>query len=212
MEEPARLPRPTVERTARRRPPDVPEELLAACRAGDRQAFEGLFRLTADFVFSIALATVVDRTAAADVTQEVYLKLLFRIRRYDGRARFTTWLYRVTVNAALDHVRGRRPSVPVEEVPERELERPARPTPIERLERRETGLRLHRAVARLSDALREPLVLRFLLGLSYREIGRALALPPGTVASRLSRAQDTLAREWAQEERDRPPGRAEEEP
>lgn len=198
MEETAAQGSPNRQEARRRRAPDVPAEILAACRAGDRDAFEALFRRTEDYVYSVALHTVGDEARAADVTQEVFLKLLRGIRRFEARARFSTWLYRVTVNAALDHARAVRPAVPVEEVEAMdatELRSPEGLSPEAGLIRRRTASGVRRAMGRLPATLRAPLALRYLAGLSYREIGETLGLPGGTVASRLSRALEALEQE-----------------
>jgi RNA polymerase sigma-70 factor, ECF subfamily len=168
------------------------EELLSACRSGDREAFEELFVLTSDRVYSLALHFLGDPGAAADVTQDVFLKLLVKIDQFRADARFSTWLYRVVANAVTDQRRARRPSVPLEAC------EPARLTwhghsPEEAANARERTLRVREAVRRLPSRLRLPLVLRHVGQLSYEEIGAALDLAPGTVASRLCRAHRRLA-------------------
>lgn len=169
--------------------PDPSDELLAACRAGDREAFGRLFDLCRDRVYAIALGISGDRAAAADVSQEVFMKLLTRMAQFEGRARFTTWLYRMVVNAAVDQQRAsRRLTTLPESIPD-----PRRhDDDYARRERRRT---IERAVQALPAKLRAPLVLRHVEGLAYDEIARVLNLSAGTVASRLSRAHTRLARE-----------------
>lgn len=129
---------------------------------------------------------------AEDAAQEVFLGLFERVARFDGRARFSTWLHRVTVNHCLHRL-------------EKERLRRTRPlpsdgamlldpsdSPEEALGRTEARLGLARLLARLSDEHRSILVLRELEGLSYQEIATALAIPPGTVMSRLARAREQL--------------------
>ena len=84
-------------------------EVIEACRRGDPGAFACLFEAHRDKVYSIALRFAGDPATARDIAQDVFVKLLTRIQEYHGGARFETWLYRVTVNACLDHQkRGRR--------------------------------------------------------------------------------------------------------
>jgi len=169
---------------------DVPEELLAACRAGSRDAFGELFDRCKDRVYSTALHVCGDRAAAADIAQEVFLKVFARLPQFESRSAFTTWLYRVTVNAAIDHRRASRPAVPLEDV----MPEPGTPDvdPYVRLQRRR---RIEAALVALPDTLRVPVVLRHVQGLSYQEIASVLQVSIGTVASRLSRAHARLASE-----------------
>ncbi len=84
---------------------DVPSDLLNACRAGDRDAFGRLFDICRDRVYAVALGIANDHAVAADVSQEVFMKLLTRLPQFDGRARFSTWVYRIVANTAIDHQR-----------------------------------------------------------------------------------------------------------
>jgi len=159
-------------------------ELIEACARGDREAFARLFDSWKDRVYALALRLTGRPSEAADVTQEVFLKLLTRMPQFRADARFSTWLHRIVVNTFL----GRRRSWG-REAPAREAaadgEREAA--------RADTARRVARGVAGLDPALRVPLVLRFAGGLSYEEIAAVLELPMGTVASRLSRALRALA-------------------
>ena len=167
------------------------DDLLSACREGDREAFARLFDLCRDRVYAVAIGICGDRAAAADVSQEVFMKLLTRLPQFDGRAAFSTWLYRIAVNAAVDHQRVRRRCVPLPETLEdgRRVE--------DDYARREQRRRVERAVQALPPKLRAPLVLRHVEGLAYGEIAAVLGISAGTVASRLSRAHARLARELA---------------
>src|SRR5215210_9404792 len=83
--------------------------VIEACRSGDREAFRQLFETYKDRVYSIALYFFGgDEATAADVTQQVFLKLFTRISQFQGEAEFTTWLYRMTTNACVDEQRKRR--------------------------------------------------------------------------------------------------------
>lgn len=188
-------------------PGEPPPELIAACRAGSRAAFEALFEMTHDRVYGLALQLLGNEAAAADASQEVYLKLIERIRQFEGRSRFTTWLHRIVVNTSLDRHRRNRPLLSVEELPEPALEAPdSRPSdavpdsPEALAMRRESARSVRRAVARLSPRLRQVIVLRFGAGLAYGEIADQLEISIGTVGSRLSRALLRLGRALEGEE------------
>jgi glucosamine--fructose-6-phosphate aminotransferase (isomerizing) len=97
--------------------PQPSRRVLEACRHGDPDAFAWLFHRYRDHVYRLALHVCGNPSDAGDVTQEVFLKLLTRIRQYREDARFTTWLYRVALNAAFDHHRARRPLLSLDELP-----------------------------------------------------------------------------------------------
>ena len=91
---------------------ELSPEILEACRRGDREAFRALYEAYKDRVYSIAFYFFhADPDAAAEVTQQVFLKLMREIVRFRGDAAFSTWLYRLVMNACVDHMRGRRGDV-----------------------------------------------------------------------------------------------------
>jgi RNA polymerase sigma-70 factor (ECF subfamily) len=143
-------------------------------------------------VYRLALHVCGNPSDAGDVTQEVFLKLLTRIRQYREDARFTTWLYRVALNAAFDHHRARRPLLSLDELPPATSPGVA---PQQRYaEEREERLEVRRALATVKETFRAPLVLRYASELSYEEIAEVLGVSKGTVASRLSRGLRDLGR------------------
>src|SRR6185295_16251104 len=87
-------------------------QVIEACQQGDRAAFQLLFETYKDKVFSIAVYSSGDRSMADDVTQQIFLKLFTAIRQFRGDSEFTTWLYRLVVNACLDEKRRRRRLLP----------------------------------------------------------------------------------------------------
>ncbi len=88
----------------------ISAEIVAACRSGDRDAFRALYDLYKDRVYSIAslLFCMAIQSAASDVTQQVFLKLMTSIGDFRGDAEFSTWLYRLVVNACMDAGRRRK--------------------------------------------------------------------------------------------------------
>src|SRR4029434_10869991 len=90
----------------------VDGRVIKACQNGDREAFRLLFETYKDRVFSIAVYSLGDRAIADDVTQQIFLKLFTAIGQFRGDSEFTTWLYRLVVNACLDERRRRRRLLP----------------------------------------------------------------------------------------------------
>jgi RNA polymerase sigma-70 factor (ECF subfamily) len=169
--------------------------LLDACERGEREAFGRLFEEYKDRVYSVALRLSGDPAEAADITQDVFVKLLTRIGQFRGEARFGTWLYRVVANTFLDLRKGRHRHVPLDEDA---LGQPgvgtSREDPADRFD---VARAVERSLARLDASHRLPVVLRYVAGLSYAEIAATLRVPPGTVASRISRSLQSLARDLA---------------
>jgi RNA polymerase sigma-70 factor, ECF subfamily len=198
------------ERT-RRLAADVDDATLAgAAAAGDRRALERLLDRHADRVHAVCRRVLANPEDALDATQEALIAIARGIGRFDGRSAFTTWMYRVATNAALDEGRrrGRRP-VPVEELPDA----PRAPeTPLDT----RVGARLDvdAALARLPEEFRVAVVLRDLCDLDYAEIAAVLDVPPGTVRSRIARGRAALADALGNHDpgRDRPSGDRGEEP
>jgi RNA polymerase sigma-70 factor, ECF subfamily len=174
---------------------EISPTVLDACRRGDREAFHALYEAYGDRVYSIAFYFFhADADAAAEVTQQVFLKLMREIGRFRGDAAFSTWLYRLVINACVDHSRGRRAHVsgtdPVT------LDTMAAPSPSheELFARRETAASVQQAITTLPTKLRAAILLRYFADLSYSDMAQALNCSIGTVASRLSRGHQLLAR------------------
>src|SRR5262245_17178175 len=163
---------------------DALADIIAGCQAGQRGAQRELYERYHRTVYRLAVRIVGDRDAA-DLTQEVFLRVFTRIDGFHGQAAFSTWLYRITVNECLRH-RSRRP---------REHE-PLTEEPLYKAAGADHALEqadlLERALQQLEAPLRAVFLLREAEGLSYQEIADVLAVPPGTVASQLSRARAEL--------------------
>jgi RNA polymerase sigma-70 factor (ECF subfamily) len=166
----------------------ITAEILAACRAGDRDAFRSLYDMYKDRVYSIAFYFLRrDPAAASDVTQQVFLKLMTNIQQFRGGSEFSTWLYRLVVNTCMDSSRRHKPTVGLAET----IPQPARQE--HDYLRRETADSVQAAVAALPEKFRIAVLLRYFDDLSYEQMAEALDCSMGTVASRLSRGHRMLA-------------------
>ncbi len=169
----------------------IEPDLLAACRRGEREAFESLFAANQKRVYSVALNFFGGNEASAkDVTQQVFLKIYTNLDTFRGDAEFTTWLYRITVNACLDEQRRSRRFVFLTDF---FGELRVKKTPDETVQRREISDEVQKAVATLKTKFRLPILLKYVEGLSYEEISKILDCSMGTVASRLNRGHKMLA-------------------
>ena len=165
------------------------EELATAAGTGDRRALETLLDRHADRIHALCRRVINHPEDALDATQEAMIAVARGIHRFDGRSAFTTWLYRVVTNAALDEGRrkARRPT-PVEHVPEAAPAAGAAvdTTVADRLD-------LDAALAAVPEDFRVAVVLRDVSDLDYAEIADVLGIPPGTVRSRIARGRAALA-------------------
>jgi len=172
----------------------IDESVIEACQQGDREAFRVLFETYKDRVFSIAVYSFSgDEAAANDVSQQIFLKLMTTIGQFRGDSAFTTWLYRLVVNTCTDEHRKRRRFLAFDEsIPMSKLEdrRPQEKL----LAKLEVADSVQAAIKELRPKLRMAILLKYVEGLSYEEIAGVLGCSKGTVASRLNRGHQTLAR------------------
>jgi len=174
-------------------------ELAERARGGDQSAFEQLVLDNQNRVYSLALRLCGDREEAADLSQEAFVKAWQGLSSFQGESSFATWVYRLTTNVCIDHLRkkkrreGVEPAVSLDDG-EAAWAGPAdwELDPQRVLEKSERGQALERGLARLPEWQRRVLTLRELSGLSYQEIGEALELDLGTVKSRIARARLNL--------------------
>jgi RNA polymerase sigma-70 factor (ECF subfamily) len=172
-------------------------DVIEACQRGDDEAFRVLFETHKDRVYSIALRYSGDATAAMDIAQDTFVKLLSNIGQFRGDSSFESWLYRLVVNTCLDHHRKRRRFLPLlEDGLDQALDvfRGPRESALHDLLREEQEERVQQLVAQLPEEQRIVVVLRYTDGLSYEEIADLLGCRRGTVASRLNRAHKALER------------------
>jgi RNA polymerase sigma-70 factor (ECF subfamily) len=181
-----------MERRALMRETEVHGSVIEACRRGDRAALQMLFEAYKDRVYSIALHYSGNTDMAGDVTQQVFLKLFTRMEQFRQDAEFTTWLYRIVANTCIDEQRSRKRFIPLSNEAEvRDMS--ARGSQEDRYIRREVAVSVREAISQLRPKLRMPILLKYVEGLSYEEIGQALGCSKGTVASRLNRGHKILA-------------------
>jgi len=176
-----------------RRPPAAEEcsdgELLHRIAAGDREAFDVLYRRFVRPVFALALRRLGDRGRAEDATQETFASVWRSAASYrPERGAGAPWLYAVARNAIVDRTRARsEPPVEAPDEPSSEL------GPPEEAERSWLAWRVHRALQELPDHERPLLELAYWSGLSQSEIAEFLNIPLGTVKTRTRSALGRLA-------------------
>lgn len=162
--------------------------LIRRARRGDREAFGCLIYRYREGVVNVVYRMCGDAHLAEDAAQDAFIRAWDALPRYRHRGKFKAWLYRIAVNCARDALRRRRPTADVELLP---LPSDA-PNPERQVLRQERATLVQEAVLQLPEASRAALILREYEGLSYKEIAQTLALPLGTVMSRLHYARTRL--------------------
>ena len=167
--------------------------LVAAAQAGDRGALDTLLRRHYDRIHAVCRRIAGSNRDADDAAQEAMISIVRGLPRFDGRAQFSTWAYRIATNAALDELR-RRKRRPALHAVQDDREVPEAVDPL--AERRITGvtdrLSIDAALDQLPDEFRAAVVLRDVADLDYAEIAEALGVPVGTVKSRIARGRSQL--------------------
>ena len=169
-------------------PADV--DLIRQVLAGRVELFEALVRRYQRLVATAALRMGVPRQEIEDVANVVFLKVYRNLKSYEPQHALSTWLYRITVNAALDHRRRRRSDALMDEIPAGLSD--TGPSPHQRAVEAQRSDLLKEALQRIPEHYRVPLVLCHVEGLPVEEVARVLDLPEGTVKSRLFRARAIL--------------------
>lgn len=182
------------------RPTD--EELVRLFLDGDNAAFEELVGRYESVIMNMAYRLLGNRSDAADVCQEVLVLLIRKLGSFRGEAKFSTWLYRVSLNACHDYARRSRRHVSISESPgddlpdiEQRLADNGFDSPETSMEREEVRKTVRQAIARLPYKFKEVIYLHDLNGYNYKEVAEILDISLGTVKSRLNRARARLAKE-----------------
>ncbi|OLD62379.1 MAG: hypothetical protein AUI47_12720 [Acidobacteria bacterium 13_1_40CM_2_68_5] len=169
-------------------PADI--ELIREVLAGRVERFEILIRRYQRLVATAAVRMGIPREEIEDVSSEVFYKVYRSLARYRPEHALSTWLYRITVNAALDRKRSTRHESRMEELSPTLSD--GRPSLDQEASDKERARLLQKALGRIPSHYRAPLVLAHIEGLPLEEIARALDLPEGTIKSRLFRARAML--------------------
>ncbi len=173
--------------------------LVEKVKKGDKKAFDLLVLKYQQKVANIVSRYIHDSSEVFDVSQEAFIKAYRALPKFRGDSAFYTWLYRIAINTAKNHLaaKGRRPpSDDVEAATAEQLDSGTRlkefDTPEHLLLQDEIARTIRDALNELPDDLRTAISLRELEGLSYEEIAQAMDCPIGTVRSRIFRARDAI--------------------
>ncbi len=179
------------------------QEIVTRAREGREPAYRELIRRYERPVFSLIFRMVRDRELAEDLTQETFIKALNAVESYRPEFKFSSWIFKIANNAAIDHLRRRElqtlslegapNAVTPEAIEATALQlRDRLESPLDELEARELGGQIESAIARLRPEYRSCILLRHVEGRAYEEIAEILDLPLGTVKTYIHRARNEL--------------------
>lgn len=182
---------------------DVDYALVQRCQRGDTEAYEEIVRKYQKKLFNIAYRVTGDYHEAADVVQDAFIAVYRNIKGFQGRSRFSTWMYTIVMNVSRNRMRQVRKQAfhehfslddPVETEKGRiRIEQPSGDvSALERLEKREREQKVQDCMSALDNEFREVIVLRDIQGFTYDEISEMLDIAEGTVKSRLYRAREKV--------------------
>jgi RNA polymerase sigma-70 factor (ECF subfamily) len=182
---------------------EVDQALVERVQRGDKRAFELLVSKYQRKIFRLLSRFIRDSAEIEDVAQEAFIKAYRALPNFRGESAFYTWLYRIAINTAKNHLvaqRRRAPTSTETEVEDAENFDDADQlrdvnTPESMMQSRQVGDAVNRAIEKLPEDLRTAIVLRELEGLSYEEIAESMNCPIGTVRSRIFRAREAIATE-----------------
>jgi RNA polymerase sigma-70 factor (ECF subfamily) len=179
------------------------QDVVRRARGGEEAAYRELLRRYQGPVFSLIYRMVRDRALAEDLAQETFVKALNALDSYRPEFKFSSWLFKIANNVAIDHLRRRQlETLSLDGSPDaltpRELEesRPIVPdraeTPLQEVEARELGAAIEQAIGKLRPEYRACIILRHIEDRPYEDIAEILSLPLGTVKTYLHRARAEL--------------------
>jgi len=178
---------------------DADRDLVGRVQKGDKKAFDALVLKYQHRVLKLVIRYIHDQAEAMDVAQEAFLKAYRALPKFRGESAFYTWLYRIAINTAKNHLvaRGRRPPGSDIDASEAEQYEGATglqeiATPEQIMQKEELEQAVFRAIDELPEDLRTAIALREFEGMSYEDIAVAMDCPIGTVRSRIFRAREVI--------------------
>lgn len=178
---------------------EIDLELVRQAQKGDIKAFELLVQRYQQKVGGVISGLIKDYHEIQDITQDVFIKVYKALPKFRGDSAFYTWIYRIAINTAKNHLVARGRRIQNSDIEPSEVESYAGgyekqnfDTPDAEYERQEIEKVLHDSIAGLPVDLKQAIILREVDGLSYEEIAEKMDCPIGTVRSRIFRARDAV--------------------
>ncbi len=172
---------------------DIPREILLEAQGGSLEAFEKVYKASSSFVYSVAFRVTNSREDAEEVTQDVFLKIHKYLKGFRFKSSFKTWVYRITMNTALNicrrMIKEQSKRVDYEDVIATIA---VKDDSINSVDVEHRQAKVQQLLSKLNFQQRSCIILREMEGLSYADIAKALRININTVRSRLKRAREAL--------------------
>ena len=174
------------------------EELVRLVLAGEVEVFAHLYHRYYARVYRLAYGMLGQHEAAEDLTQEVFIRVYRKMELFGGQAKFSTWLYRLASNHALNYCESKQKIARRETSEENHLPVPSRTDQMEKkVYQKEVQEQIHKALFTLKPKYRLLIILKDIEGLSYEEIAEQVNCSTGTLAAQLKRARNLLGKKLA---------------
>jgi RNA polymerase sigma-70 factor, ECF subfamily len=178
---------------------ETDQALVERVQRGDKKAFDLLVLKYQNKVANLVSRYIRDHSEVLDVTQEAFIKAYRALPKFRGDSAFYTWLYRVAINTAKNHLASQSRRPPGDDIEAETAEQMDMGSPLKEIDtpermalQREIAVTIQQALDELPEDLRTAITLRELEGLSYDEIAQAMDCPIGTVRSRIFRAREAI--------------------
>lgn len=172
---------------------DIPKDTLISASKGDIKAFEEIYKSTSSFVYSVAYRVTNSADDADDITQEVFLKIHNNLGKFMFRSSFKSWVYRITVNTAINACKKRSKEMNRRGNYDIAIEtKSAKSNVKETIDKKDNEYIINNLLSKLTYEQRICIILREIEGLSYKEISKALNTNINTIRTRLKRARQAL--------------------
>jgi len=173
---------------------DISADIIKKAASGDVGAFEQIYRETSGFVYNVALRIANNKEDAAEITQDVFMKIYHNIKNFKGDSSFKTWAYRIAANTAINFLRARPRDVSGKiDIDEAQDIAYSGNAPRDNIDISASEKRVEFLLSQLKPEGRACIVLREMEGLDYKEMASALNTNINTVRTRLKRARAKLA-------------------
>jgi len=172
---------------------EIPEDLIIKASGGDMEAFENIYKLTSGFVYSAALRITNSREDAQEAAQDVFIKAHKNLGRFQFRSSFTTWLYRIAVNTAINiYNKNSKEAKKVSDYDTEAKGKEGKEDSSGPLLGQENEQLINSLLGALNPGQRACVILKGVEGLSYKEISDVLGININTVRTRLKRAREAM--------------------
>jgi len=172
---------------------DIPRDIIEKAAKGEMEAFEAIYKAASGFVYRTALRIVNNSSDAQEVTQDIFMKIYDNLKYFEFRSNLKTWVYRITVNTAINayrrNLREKNRRQDFDSVIETEGHSPEL---IQAAERSDAEKQITSLLNMLTPEHKAVIILREIEGLSYEDIAQSLKININTVRSRLKRAREAL--------------------